>query len=71
MIECEKTGKVIHILGGGGEDKIEPVKNGQPVRMWKKLGCAAQLWREDNGRIVNPSSGKCLDIKGRNKKNGG
>ena len=41
-----------------------------PVELWACTGRANQKWRAENGMLVNPASGKCLDDPRLNAKNG-
>src|SRR4051794_14694281 len=55
-------GKCLDINGGGSAD-------GSNVQEWTCNGTGAQAWRVDDlgegvARLVNPQSGKCLDISG-------
>ena len=44
--------------------------NGAPVELWACNGGANQQWTASNGNLVNPQSGKCLDVSGSNSADG-
>src|SRR5450755_1519896 len=52
-------GKCMDITGGG-------TGNGTLVELWDCNGGTNQQWHAQNGTLVNPASGKCLDDPGSN-----
>ena len=47
-----------HVTGGG-------TANGTRVQLWDCNGTGAQQWRWRNqNRLLNPQSGRCLDVTG-------
>ena len=50
-------GKCLDITGGG-------TANSTPVELFTCLGGGNQIWVPVNGTLVNPASGRCLDIPG-------
>ncbi|MCM2416379.1 ricin-type beta-trefoil lectin domain protein [Streptomyces sp. RKAG290] len=44
--------------------------NGSLVNLWTCNGAANQQWNVSNGALVNPQSGRCLDIPALNTANG-
>ncbi|MYS19126.1 Concanavalin A-like lectin/glucanases superfamily protein [Streptomyces sp. DvalAA-14] len=58
-------GKCLDITGGP-----TATADGTPVEIWDCNGGANQQWSAQNGALVNPGSGKCLDDPGFNTANG-
>jgi non-reducing end alpha-L-arabinofuranosidase len=59
-------------IGGGCLD-ITGANNhndGAPIEWWFCNGGANQVWRAQNGQLVNPASGKCLTDPNSNTANG-
>jgi hypothetical protein len=44
--------------------------NGTLIEWWTCNGGANQQWQAENGEVVNPASGKCLDDPASNTTNG-
>jgi hypothetical protein len=44
--------------------------NGTLIELWQCNGGANQQWKAQNGQLVNPATGKCLDDPGSNTANG-
>jgi hypothetical protein len=57
-------GKCLDIKGAHG------TANGTPVELWSCNGGGNQQWTATNGTLVNPQSGKCLDVPGSNSNDG-
>jgi hypothetical protein len=57
-------GKCLDIKGA------KSTANGTPVELWNCNGGANQVWTASNGNLVNPQSGKCLDVPGSNSADG-
>jgi Ricin-type beta-trefoil lectin domain len=58
------NGKCLDIIGSGS------TANGTLVDLWGCNGGANQRWTAENGALVNPQSGKCLDDPGFSTTNG-
>jgi hypothetical protein len=59
------SGKCLDITGSGA------TANGSLVELWDCNGGANQAWQQGaNGSLVNPASGRCLDVPGFNTTNG-
>ncbi|MYS24017.1 Ricin-type beta-trefoil lectin domain-containing protein, partial [Streptomyces sp. DvalAA-14] len=60
----QASGKCLDITGGGS------TANGTLVELWDCNGGANQQWQITGGTLVNPASGRCLDIPGFDTDNG-
>ena len=58
------NGKCLDIVGAGS------TANGTLVDLWDCNGGSNQVWTAENGTLVNPASGKCLDDPGFSTTNG-
>jgi hypothetical protein len=58
------NGKCLDIVGAGS------TANGTLVDLWDCNGGSNQVWTAENGALVNPASGKCLDDPGLSTTNG-
>ena len=58
------NGKCLDIIGAGS------TANGTLVDLWDCNGGSNQVWTAENGTLVNPASGKCLDDPGLSTNNG-
>jgi hypothetical protein len=60
----QTNGKCLDIIGAGS------TANGTLVDLWDCNGGSNQVWTAENGTLVNPASGKCLDDPGFSTTNG-
>ena len=58
------NGKCLDIVGAGS------TANGTLVDLWDCNSGSNQVWTAENGTLVNPASGKCLDDPGFSTTNG-